>query len=79
VADSWPARTQVPLPADPADPAGPAPAGIDTGTVHIARVYNYWLGGKDNSAADRAAAEQVIAAYPAVLASVRARRAATWS
>ena len=64
MAGSRPDRTQVPLPADPADPAdpAPAPAGIDISTVHIARVYNYWLGGKDNFSADRAAAEQVIAA-----------------
>ncbi|HXJ27502.1 MAG TPA: SAM-dependent methyltransferase, partial [Streptosporangiaceae bacterium] len=75
MADSWPARKQAPLPADQADPAGPAPTGTDTGAVHIARVYNYWLGGKDNFAADRAAAEQVIAAYPVVVASVRAQRA----
>ena len=43
--------------------------------AHIARVYDYWLGGKDNYAADRAAAEQVIAAYPTIRTSVRAQRA----
>ena len=31
---------------------------------HIARVYDYWLGGKDNFAADRAAAQQVIETMP---------------
>jgi hypothetical protein len=51
-----------------------APAGIDVSTAHIARVYNYWLGGKDNFAPDREAAGQVIAAYPTILASVRAQR-----
>jgi hypothetical protein len=71
VADPRPDRTQISLPADP----DPAPPGIDTSTAHIARVYNYWLGGKDYFAADRAVAEQVIAAYPAILASVRAQRA----
>ena len=35
-------------------------------------VYDYWLGDKDNFAADRAAAEQVIATMPDVLVSVRA-------
>jgi S-adenosyl methyltransferase len=74
VADSRPDKELGSLPAGPADPA-PAPAGIDTRTAHISRVYNYWLGGKDNFAADRAAAEQVIEAYPDVLASVRAQRA----
>jgi hypothetical protein len=52
-----------------------APAGIDTSTAHIARVYNYWLGGTDNYAPDREAAAQVIEAYPPIRASVRAQRA----
>jgi S-adenosyl methyltransferase len=56
--------------------AGQAPAaGFDTSVPHIARVYDYWLGGKDNFAADREAAEQVIAAYPGILRDVRAQRA----
>ena len=42
---------------------------------HIARVYDYWLGGKDNFAVDRDAAEQVVAAYPGILRDVRAQRA----
>ena len=50
-------------------------ATLDTGIPHIARVYDYWLGGKDNFAADREAAEQVIATAPHVLTSVRAQRA----
>ena len=37
---------------------------LDTRHAHPARVYNYWLGGKDNFAADREAAEQAIAANP---------------
>jgi hypothetical protein len=47
---------------------------VDTGVAHIARVYNFWLGGKDNFAADREAAEMVISSYPTILASVRAQR-----
>jgi hypothetical protein len=63
-----------------ADSADSAPTGaeadtFDTSVAHIARVYDYWLGGKDNYAADRAAAEQVIAAYPTIRTSVRAQRA----
>ncbi|MGN6175649.1 MAG: SAM-dependent methyltransferase, partial [Streptosporangiaceae bacterium] len=46
---------------------GPVPNGLDTSVPHIARVYDYWLGGKDNFAVDREAAEQVIAAYPGIL------------
>jgi O-methyltransferase involved in polyketide biosynthesis len=48
---------------------------LDTGVPHIARVYNYWLGGTDNFAADRAAAEQVMASFPDITVSVRAQRA----
>jgi hypothetical protein len=48
---------------------------LDTGHAHPARVYNYWLGGTDNFAADREAAEQAIAANPGILTDVRANRA----
>jgi len=50
-------------------------AGLDTRHAHSARVYNYWLGGKDNFAADREAAEQAIAANPGIVGDVRANRA----
>jgi hypothetical protein len=48
---------------------------LDTSQAHIARVYDYWLGGKENFAADRAAGDAVIQAYPGVIATVRANRA----
>jgi hypothetical protein len=48
---------------------------IDTSVAHVARVYDFWLGGKDNFAADRAAGEQAIQAYPDIVYSVRANRA----
>jgi hypothetical protein len=48
---------------------------FDTSKPHMARVYDFWLGGKDNFAADRVVAEQVAAAYPDVRAAVRAQRA----
>jgi S-adenosyl methyltransferase len=57
----------------PTRPAGAAK--LDITVAHPARVYDYWLGGKDNFAADREAAEQVIAANPNVLPGVRANRA----
>jgi len=47
---------------------------LDTRHAHSARVYNYWLGGQDNFAADREAAEQAIAANPGIVADVRANR-----
>jgi S-adenosyl methyltransferase len=51
------------------------PRAFDTGTAHIARVYDYWLGGKDNYAADRAAGDEAYVAYPDMPSSVRANRA----
>jgi S-adenosyl methyltransferase len=51
-----------------------AEPGFDVSHAHSARIYNYWLGGKDNFAADREAAEQAIAANPGILADVRANR-----
>ncbi len=54
--------------------AGDQP-GFDTSVAHSARVHDYWLGGKENYAADRAAGDAVIAAYPGIVMSVRANRA----
>ena len=48
---------------------------IDTSVAHVARVYDYWLGGKDNFSADRVAGDQAIQAYPDIVYSVRANRA----
>ena len=48
---------------------------FDTNVPHIARVYDYWLGGKDNFAADRDLAEKFMRADPAVTAGVRSNRA----
>jgi hypothetical protein len=59
--------------------APPQDAGIDSrfdvNVAHIARVYNYWLGGKDHFDADRRAAEEVIRHRPEVVAGARANRA----
>jgi S-adenosyl methyltransferase len=57
----------------PEDAASP-PRDIDVTVAHPARVYDYWLGGKDNFAADRAAAEQVLEAKPGIRDNVRANR-----
>jgi SAM-dependent methyltransferase len=47
---------------------------FDTSVAHPARIYDYWLGGKDNFAADRAAGDQVIALRPEIIPGVRANR-----
>ncbi len=43
---------------------GPGAVAFDTSVPSPARVWNYWIGGKDNYAADRAAAEAVMAVNP---------------
>ena len=48
---------------------------FDVRVAHPARIYDYWLGGKDHFPADRVAGEQTIAAYPEIRASARANRA----
>jgi hypothetical protein len=54
---------------------GRKPPKIDTSVAHVARIYNYWLGGRDNFAADREAGDAAIEAYPDMYTSVRANRA----
>ncbi len=56
-------------------PSDGKPPNFDTSVAHVARVYDYWLGGKDNFAADRAAGEQAIKAFPNIVLSARANRA----
>jgi hypothetical protein len=51
------------------------PAGIDTERPSPARIYDYWLGGAHNFAADRRVAEQVVAAFPNIIPVARANRA----
>jgi hypothetical protein len=53
------------------DPAG---ADIGTKTPNVARIYDYLLGGKDNFAADRAAAAELMTTIPDIAAIVRDNR-----
>jgi hypothetical protein len=48
---------------------------FDSTVAHPARVYDYWLGGKDNFAADREAGDAVLRAKPSIRQNVRANRA----
>jgi hypothetical protein len=48
---------------------------FDTSVPNSARVYDYWLGGKDNFAADREAGDRALEAYPDMVFAVRANRA----
>ena len=47
---------------------------LDTSVAHSARLWNYLLGGKDDFAADREAAQQVLAFMPELVESARANR-----
>jgi hypothetical protein len=52
----------------------PTAPNIDTSAPHPARVYDYWLGGKDNFEADRQAAEAAMEIFPYTVQSARACR-----
>ncbi|MEU6357729.1 SAM-dependent methyltransferase [Streptomyces sp. NPDC047072] len=52
---------------------GPAP--VNSSVAHPARVYNAWLGGRDNYPADQEAADLAAAANPQIVPAVRANRA----
>jgi SAM-dependent methyltransferase len=51
------------------------PGRIDTSVAHPARMYDYYLGGKDNYPVDRDAAEEVLAVLPEGRDMARANRA----
>lgn len=48
---------------------------FDTGVPHSARVWNHWLGGTDNFAADRAVGDRFAALYPPIVQVARSSRA----
>ena len=50
-------------------------AKLDASVPHSARVWNYWLGGKDNFAVDRAVGDQVREMYPEIVQIALASRA----
>ncbi|HXL20521.1 MAG TPA: SAM-dependent methyltransferase, partial [Streptosporangiaceae bacterium] len=53
-----------------------APASlIDTTVSHSARVWNYWLGGKDHYPVDREVGDRVAEMYPDIVLLARAARA----
>ena len=60
----------------------PAPDGgarseprIDSTVPQSARIWNYWLGGKDNYPVDRAAGDQFVGVYPQIVDVARHSRA----
>jgi hypothetical protein len=67
-----------PVSDDPPFPGAPAPgappAEIDTSVPHSARIWNYWLGGKDNYPVDREVGEKFLEVYPGIVDVARAVR-----
>jgi hypothetical protein len=57
------------------EPDSAAGTAIDTTVPHSARIWNYWLGGKDNYAVDREAGDQFSGIYPGIVDIARADRA----
>lgn len=53
---------------------GDAVMKIDPTVAHSARMWNYWLGGKDNYEADRVVGDQVREVYPAIVDAARHSR-----
>jgi O-methyltransferase involved in polyketide biosynthesis len=51
------------------------PPPIDSSVPHSARIWNYWLGGKDNFAADREVGDQMREIYPDIVEVARVSRA----
>jgi hypothetical protein len=50
------------------------PVQLDASVPHSARVWNYWLGGKDNFAADRALGDQIVEFFPDIIDIARQSR-----
>ena len=57
----------------PSAPANAAPK-IDTTRAHTARIWNYWLGGKDNYPVDRQVGDQIRQLHPGIGDYARADR-----
>jgi hypothetical protein len=64
----------LPLSRDVEGGGAAAPPGVDTRVAHSARVYDWFLGGKDNFAADRAVGEAVVRAIPTIRIMARENR-----
>jgi O-methyltransferase involved in polyketide biosynthesis len=56
-------------------PQGQQAPDLDTTVPQTARIWNYWLGGKDNFPVDRQVGDQILEAFPAIVENARASRA----
>ncbi len=60
---------------EPEEPAGGGQTAIDTTVPHSARIWNYWLGGKDHYAIDRKIGDEFVAIFPGQKEIARQSRA----
>lgn len=52
----------------------PSHPDFDVEVPHSARIWNYWMGGKDNFAADREAGDSFVATYPDIVTIAKESR-----
>jgi SAM-dependent methyltransferase len=62
------------MPGETRPDGGPIDSGPDLRVPHSARIWNYWLGGKDNYAVDRKVGDRMRAIYPAIVDLARSDR-----
>jgi hypothetical protein len=67
--------TSVPGTQGPEEPDATAGASIDVTVPHSARIWNYWLGGKDNYPIDREIGDEFLAIFPGQADIARQSRA----
>jgi S-adenosyl methyltransferase len=67
-------RSPIPDGPGPEEPDGTVGSAIDTSVPHSARIWNYWLGGKDNYEIDRMAGDEYAKTFPGIVDVARASR-----
>jgi hypothetical protein len=55
-------------------PGQQQPPRLDSAAPQTARIWNYWLGGKDNFAVDRQVGDQILETHPEIVQTARAAR-----
>jgi SAM-dependent methyltransferase len=73
--DPMTAGSLTPAATQPRSHAGRSGRQFDPSVMSPARRYNYWLGGKDHFAADRASGDRILTAFPHIPTAVRQNRA----
>jgi hypothetical protein len=58
----------------PPESGQPPKPRLDTSVAHSARVWNYWLGGKDNYEIDRVVAQELADTFPGIVDAARQER-----